>query len=167
MLQYLPIAYQNNPVTKWLWAYLVDFDTKLSIKLEQLLIDYLDIDNATTNGLDFIANINGLDKLFWDTKWTVAQKRMLLKNYRKIVTEMGNKDFINWLFTVFGLNAKLTEIGGWILGVSTFPMTLGGSVFNFTIKIDPSYVAGTQQRELIERIKNTFVIEFTDVTITY
>lgn len=166
MIEFLPQYYQTLPVIKWLWEYLESFELSIIATVNNILIEYLSIDLGTSRGLDFIASKNGLDAIFWDRNWTVNEKRMLLQNYRKILTEMGNKDFINWLFGVFQLNSKLTTSTGWKLDVSQFPITFGGSIFDYTIKVDPSYAIGTQQRALIEKIIDTFVPDFITVTIT-
>ena len=162
---YLPTAYQQSVPLQHIYTYLDEYCTYLDLSLSQFISDYLTIATATTDGLDFQAQLNGLLDFFWSKSWNVEIKRTLIMNYRKILTERGNRDLVSWLFTVFSLNATLSISGGWIIGVTVFTQTFSGSVFNYQLKISQTYLSGTPERTILDLIVREFVPDF--ITLTY
>lgn len=162
---FLPQAYQNNEVVQWVFQYLDVAVNAFEIESNQFVLDYLMIDSATSEGLDFIAGLNGVTALFWSKSWTVAQKRMLLNNYAKIISERGNRDLVQWLLNVFEYDALLYQDSGWILDQTAFNVTFSGDIFDYKLRIAAKYSLGTPERTTINKIVDTFIPAFVNVQI--
>lgn len=119
---------------------------------------YLDPATALPEWLDVLAYWGGWGD-YWDGSWTVAQKRSLLTHNDYIWRNRGNREILPFLFGVFGLNASLKPLGGFILNSATLggTATLGTDPFNFAIAIPTIYGVGSPERRLISKLAKNFL----------
>ncbi|MBW4636351.1 MAG: hypothetical protein KME30_32080 [Iphinoe sp. HA4291-MV1] len=160
VLEALPNCYRQQDEQQEI----VDALTSKIAELYALWDGYLDtyerdrLDPATCfeSWLDTLAEWAGWGD-YWDSSWSVAIKRKLIKNSDYIWANRGNREILPYLFGVFGLNARLEPDTGWMLGVATLPVSLGGDPFSYVIRLPTSYAVGTPEYTLVNRLVKNFL----------
>jgi P2-related tail formation protein len=162
---HLPSVYKNNPGSQYLFGTADTLAASLYAKANSLR-SFLDPAITPDNGLNFIArDILDLRSWFWSDDWRTDWKRKTIQNYPKLIKERGNKSLLSYLFTLYGLDARVKETG-WVLNSSTFPIALGNNWDQVTIKISETYIASTPEYQMVQAIVKWFIPDLITVTIT-
>jgi|GEM_PF-6624372 P2-related tail formation protein len=118
--------------------------------------DYLEPATCKEEWLDVLAYWSGWGEL-WDGSWLVEEKRSLLLASDQIWSNRGNKDVLEILFNIFGLTVKLRGATGFILNTTTFPGGLGVDPFTYLVSVPTTYVAGSPELKILERLLKDFL----------
>jgi hypothetical protein len=165
--KYVPSRLRSNNVAVWLFSYLDRWAIAHVAQTNAAIANTFDFNVSDDRGLNAIAYKLGLTAWFWIDEWTTEQKRTVVKNYVKLVTENGNKDLFYWLIDVFDLDVRLVSNRGFILGFSLFPMRFQGDVYQYKFKLPSNYIGGTLQYRTFKLIEKNFVPDYIDIVETY
>ena len=72
----------------------------------------LNPDTCDESFLDFLAILNGFTGPYWDTKWTIAQKRAILTESNWIWENKGSRIILAYLLAVFAIESTIWEAAG-------------------------------------------------------
>jgi len=160
-----PRIYQDSEVFQGIHFYPDKAALDLDQKIESLR-NFLDPALTDSRGLTFIATeILGLTTWFWADWWSEEWKRKTIQNYRKLVTERGNKSLLPWLFQLYSLTVTISNSQGWLLGVSVFPMQFSTPWNDLRLVLPVNYSVGTPERRMVLMIVDYFVPDI--VTVAY
>jgi hypothetical protein len=164
--QHLPKIYQQNDGAKWLHQTADTIGVDIDKQVEALR-DFLDPAMTTERGLNFIATeILDLKAWFWSDSWSIEWKRKTIQNYPKLIKERGNRGLLPWLFNLYGLEVTI-QTGGWVLGVTVFPIQFGTNWDQLSLKIPSYYLPSSVQYQMIELIKKYFIPDLIRVSLVY
>jgi phage tail P2-like protein len=164
--QYLSACYRQGDEQEEIAIALTQGIADKYSQLQQILDtyeqDYLDPSSCKEDWLDVIAYWSGWGEL-WNSTWSSAIKRSLLKETEKIWSNRGNRDVLVILFSIFGLTVDLVPQTGFILNVTTFPGGLGVDPFAYVVKLPNTYTDGSPEFQTVKRLLKDFLpcwIEF-------
>jgi phage tail-like protein len=164
--QYLPSCYRQGDEQEEIAIALTQGIADKYSQLQQILDtyeqDYLDPSSCKEDWLDVIAYWSGWGEL-WNSTWSSAIKRSLLKETERIWSNRGNRDVLATLFSIFGLTVDLVPQTGFILNATTFPGSLGIDPFSYVVRLPSTYVDGSPELRTVKRLLKNFLpcwIEF-------
>ncbi len=143
-------AYQGNEIVD---AITTPWDEQL-VDIKNTLLnfnnDFINPDTARVDALDWLAQLSGFTGEYWDTNWTAAIKRELIKNsHTKIWSHKGTVMLLQYLLDLFGLDAVVYAENVWFIGITAIGSPVGGRTLYYAIKL---FIPGAENRQLPIRI---------------
>ena len=169
LLEILPQAYKEDAemreITDSLTRGIVSTISRYQLLISSFEADYLDPRTAKIEFLDAIAYYVGFSN-FWDVSWNESIKRQLLINVRYIFENRGNREVLSFLFSIFGLDARLVSTGGFILNKTLFPGSLLADPFSFFVLIPDTYAENSTEYQLTKKITDYFTPCWVELILT-
>jgi phage tail P2-like protein len=142
-------AYQGNEIVD---AITTPWDEQL-VDIKNTLLnfnnDFINPDTARVDALDWLAQLSGFTGEYWDTNWTAAIKRELIKNsHTKIWSHKGTVMLLQYLLDLFGLDAVVYAENVWFIGITAIGSPVGGRTLYYAIKL---FIPGAENRQFYTR----------------
>ncbi len=131
--------YQGNPICHALTLPLDNFLVTLREKVQNVYPNFINPETCQPDALDWLAQHYGFTREYWDTTWSDSTKRTLIKNNFWIWENKGTRAVIEFLFSIFEINARLYYFGAFLVGISKVGEPLGGEPFRFWILMPLEY----------------------------
>lgn len=131
-------GYQDNDVAISLTSWI---DESLSEKAEQLQSFHKELDPSTCKvaSLDYLAYLNGLNGDYWDTSWSVATKRTLIKNAHSVLWQYrGTSKALSFVLDTHKIKHHIWVDGSTLLSFK-LPQKLGSPKLRFYIRLPVTY----------------------------
>lgn len=162
--------YVGNPVVD---AITLPWDEVLmqsKLATDNFYTNFLNPTTALSQNLDWLAQLCGFVGEYWDSSWSDAIKRTLIANsYSYIWVSRGTRACLQYLFSVFGLPAKIVVIGDFYAGITTLPAQIGGGNFQFfvTVPLSGGFLRTSPQWALVDRLRRLYSPVFCDSRTCY
>jgi Phage tail protein (Tail_P2_I) len=161
-------AYQQNPLVD---AITTPYDAILMEYkglVENFERDFLDPDTARVDALDWLAQLCGFTGEYWDSSWTVAQKRELIKRSHSFIwANKGSQVLLEYLLDVFSINARIYLLGQFLADINKIGDLLGGDLMRYYVMMPLEYLRTSREWELVERLNRLYMPCFADSRVVY
>lgn len=154
---------QDPPVSDWVIEPFDAIAMELQSKILSFPDDYIDPDTCRADALDWLAQLSGYTGEYWDTTWSEAVKRTLIKDAQSTVWNYrGTIYLLQYLINLFGLNqAYIVVPGSWRVGVTAIGSPIGGQLLVYSIVIGtqdtPGYLRNSAEWRLLQRLIKLFM----------
>jgi phage tail P2-like protein len=136
------------------------------IEIQQAILnfprDFIDPDTCRADALDWLGQLSGYTGEYWDSAWSEAVKRQLIKDAQPVVWRYkGSFYLLDYLFDSFSLSVRIRLRGQWRIGVSKVGDPIGGGLLVYSLVLgsatDPGYPRNSEQWRLIERLNRLYM----------
>ena len=161
--------YNGNPIvdaiTQPIDSILVSYRAALS-NFER---DFLDPDTARSDALDWLAMNCGFTGVYWQTDWTDAQKRLLIKNSHSFIwANKGTERLLIWLLSVFAIDATVLSTGDFLADINAADDdSVGGDQLQYYLLMPITYQTTDKAWLLATRLNDLYMPVFCDSAIVY
>lgn len=164
--------YQGNEVCDWLTQPADDLLISLKVALSNLEQDYINPDTAKSEVLDWLAQYHGFEGDYWDATWPDIIKRQIIKySWSFIWTHKGQKSLLEWLLSVFGIDALVVAPGDCIAGIAIANDIVGGEPLKYFIAMQiPSkggYLRISPEWQLTIKLNRLYMPCYSDSLVCY
>lgn len=147
-----------DALTLWLDLFLVEVQ-QAAVNLER---DLINPDTCRDDALDWLAQHYGYTGEYWDMTWPALTKRQLIKYSLSFVwPNKGRKILLEWLLSLFEINALVIIPGVFIAGVNQAGDFLGGVVLRYFIAMPlprhNGYLRGSTQWQLARQFNRLYM----------
>jgi Phage tail protein (Tail_P2_I) len=161
-------AYQGNPIVD---AVTAPFD-ELLVQWRDVALhferDFLDSQTCKPEALDWLAQLCGFTGDYWDTDWPEAAKRELIaRSHQFIWPNKGTQILLEYLLSVFAINAGIYRTGQFLAGISTAGSALGGELLQYWVLMPIQYRRTGMEWGLVERFVRLYMPCFVEHAVCY
>lgn len=157
-----------EPVADWLTAPLDANLMDVKALLESFYADYLDPMTAKPDNLDWLAQVVGFTGEYWETSWSVAIKRELIRDSLAFIWQnKGTRALLEYLLGVFGINGKIYQLGQFLAGRNRAGSALGGENLEYFLLLPLTYLRTSQEWRLANKINRLYSPVFVDSKVVY
>lgn len=160
--------YRYNPVVEAVtrpWdSMLLDYRNTLALFYQ----NYLDPQTALPANLDWLAQCVGYTGEYWDTNWTVAQKRSLIANSHTFVwPHKGTLALLEYLLVLFAIAHQVYQPGQFLAGINAAGDALGGDLLEYFILLPLTYLRTSREWQLAERLNRLYMPAWCNSLVCY
>lgn len=161
-------AYQGNAIVD---AITTPYDAILMEwkgLLENFEQDFLNPDTCRADALDWLAQLCGFTGEYWDSGWSEAQKRELIRRSHTFIwANKGCQVLLEYLLQVFSINARIFMLGQFLADISKAGDAIGGDLLRYYILMPLDYLRTSKEWELTERLNRLYMPCFADSKVVY
>lgn len=157
-----------EPVSDWLTTPLDANLLEVKAALSYFYRDYLDPLTAKIENLDWLAQLVGFTGEYWETSWTEAQKRTLIKDSLAYIWEnKGTRSLLEYLLEVFAIAGRIYQLGQFLAGRNVAGDTLGGENLEYFLLLPLRYLRTSYEWRLASKINRLYSPVFVDSKVMY
>lgn len=148
----------DPPIGDWLTVAADEDLMGAKALMERFYEDHLDPATALETSLDWLAQFAGFTGEYWDAEWPTSIKRELIANaYPFIWEHKGSRVLLEWLISLFTLNAYIYQVGEFLAGIDAVPKAVGGVQLEYYVLVPSmAYLRTSAEWALLRRLNNLY-----------
>jgi len=163
---YDPIS--DPPIARWLTEFWDEFLVETKDKCTNIYTSHLNPETADTPNLDWLAQLCGFTGDYWNSTWHEYFKRSLIANsFNFIWPNKGSKILFEWLLYLFGYNARIFQLGEFLVDINIVGDLLGGRPLEYYIVVSLSYLRTSKAWEQIELLNRIYGPVYQESRVCY
>lgn len=156
------------PVARWITTPWDELLVELREKLDGFPVTALDPLTADEVNLDWLAQFAGFTGRYWSASWPTEVKRVLIANaYGFIWPNKGTRRLLEFLFTIFELDAAIFVQGEFRAGINSPGDTVGGGALNYWITASLDYLRTSAEWQQLQQFDALFGAAYAESAVVY
>ncbi|MBW4443074.1 MAG: phage tail protein I [Plectolyngbya sp. WJT66-NPBG17] len=133
----LPEVYQESEVSGWLSGTWDRFLIELKARIDEVALRQLDPDTCDEQWLDYLAALSGFTGDYWDSTWTPATKRVLIRNGLNYLWRLrGTQQVLEFVLQLFlGDRFDVWQETEFLAEVSILDADLGEPEYRYFVRL--------------------------------
>ncbi len=161
-------AYQQNPLVDAITAPYDAILMQWKDMAENFERDFLDPDTCRSDALDWLAQLCGFTGEYWDSGWSDAQKRELIRRSHTFIwANKGTQILLEYLLSVFAINARIYQLGLFLADINKAGDVVGGELLRYWILMPLDYLRTSKEWGLVERLNRLYMPCFADSRVVF
>ncbi len=145
------------PIAKWLEKPWDELLVATKGRIDNFYRDFLDPATALPQHLDWLGQLTGFTAEYGLATYPDAVKRQLIaQSFDFIWPNKGTRVLLEWLFSVFSLDAHIYQRGDFLAGTNKAGDMLGGDAFEYWVRVPPRYLRTSSEWKLVERLDRLY-----------
>lgn len=160
--------YQGNSVAEWLCAPWDELLVETKGKTLRFYDEALNPLTCKAENLDWLGQLAGFSDEYGLAEYPANIKRQLIaRSFDFIWVNKGTSVLLEWLFVVFEIEAQIYSIGQFLADNSAAGDLLGGSPFQYYIRLPLKYLRTSNEWQEVEKLDRLYSPIYVDSAVVY